>query len=67
MVFGQKVNSHTIFKRLANALTSLRVCAGWSEPLLAAHYTMLEITCQGSIVTNKWCIRTYAMRGFFSD
>ena len=31
------LNSHRIFKRLAKALTSLCVCAGWSEPLRVAH------------------------------
>ena len=34
--------SHGIFKRLAKALNSLRVCAGWSEPLLVAHTTLLK-------------------------
>ena len=42
-------NSHRIFKRLAKALISLRVCAGWSEPLLVAHTILLEISCHGSI------------------
>ena len=37
-----------IFKRQAKALISLRVCAGWSEPLLVAHTTLLEISCRGS-------------------
>ena len=40
--------SHRISKRLAKALTSLRVCAGWSEPLLVAHSTLLKISCHGS-------------------
>ena len=35
-------HSHTIFQRLAKALTRLRVCAGWSEPILVAHTTLLE-------------------------
>ena len=30
------------------ALIRLRVCAGWSEPLLVAHTTLLEISCRGS-------------------
>ena len=34
--------------RQAKALISLRVCAGWSEPLLVAHTTLLEISCHGS-------------------
>ena len=29
-------------------LIRLRVCAGWSEPLLVAYTTMLEISCRGS-------------------
>ena len=33
----------------AKALISLRVCAGWYEPLLVAHTTLLEISCTGSI------------------
>ena len=40
---------HGIFKRLAKSLIRLRVCAGWSEPLLVAHATLLEISCRGSI------------------
>ena len=40
--------SHRIFKLLAKALIRLRVCAGWSEPLLVAHTTLLEISSCGS-------------------
>ena len=40
-----------IIKRQAKALISLRVCAGWSEHLLVAHTTLLEISCHGSFVT----------------
>ena len=36
-----------IIKRLAKALIRLRICAGWSEPLLVAHTTLLEISCRG--------------------
>ena len=32
------------------ALIRLRVCAGWSEPLLVAHTTLLEISCRGTII-----------------
>ena len=36
------------------ALISLQVCAGWSEPLLVAHTTLLEISCHSSNqLTNK--------------
>ena len=34
--------------QLVNALIRLRVCAGWSEPLLVAHTTLLKISCRGS-------------------
>ena len=26
----------------------MRVCAGWSEPLLVSHTTLLKISCRGS-------------------
>ena len=48
MMFSQWLNSHRICKRLAKALIRLPVCAGWSEPLLAAHTTLLEISRPGS-------------------
>ena len=41
--------------RLAKALNSLCVCAFWSEPLLVAHTTLLEILYYGSIVFMKHC------------
>ena len=44
MIKSQQVDSRRIFKRQAMALIRLRVCAGWSEPLLVAHTTLLE-TC----------------------
>ena len=50
MMSGQELNSQRIFNRLAMALIRLRVCAGWSEPLLFAHTTFLEISCHGSSV-----------------
>ena len=31
-------------------MISLRVCAGWSEPLRVAHTTLLVISCHGSFV-----------------
>ena len=40
--------NHRILKRLAKALIRLRVCAGWSEAMLVAHTTLLEISCTGS-------------------
>ena len=52
MLFGQKLNTHIIFKRLVKALIRLRVCTGWSEPLLVTHTctTLLEISCRGSLL-----------------
>ena len=41
-------DTHRIFNRPAKALIRLRVCAGWSEALLVAHTTLLEISCRGS-------------------
>ena len=32
-----------------SSLIRLRVCAGWSETLMVAHTTLLEISCRGSI------------------
>ena len=29
-------------------LLGRRICAGWSEPLLVAHSTLLKISCPGS-------------------
>ena len=55
-MLGQEPKSHRIFKRLAKALISLRVCAGWSEPLLVAHTTLLEISHHGSIMILKLMI-----------
>ena len=48
MVFGQSLNTHRIFKRLTKARIRLRICAGFSEPLLLAHTTLLQISCCGS-------------------
>ena len=47
-MFSQWLNSHRIFKQLAMALIRLRAGAGWSDPLLVAHTTLLEISCRGS-------------------
>ena len=49
MVFSQQLNSHRIFKRLAKALIRLHIWAGWSEPFLVPHTTLLEISCRGSL------------------
>ena len=47
--------SHRIYKRQAKALISLRVCAGWSEPLLVVHTSLLEISCRGSNFMKALC------------
>ena len=36
-------------------LNRLRVCAGWSESLLVAHTTLLEISCRSSIIWVATC------------
>ena len=36
-------NQSIVFKRLAKAQIRLRICAGWSKPLVLAHTTLLEI------------------------
>ena len=48
MMFSQQFTIHRIMRRQAKALIRLRVCAGWSEPLLIAHATLMEISCRGS-------------------
>ena len=57
MLFSQKLNSRRIFKRLAKALISLRICAGWSEPLLVAHNT-----CWKSRAAAQYCKHVGIMR-----
>ena len=39
-----------IFKRLAKALTKLRICVDWSEHLMVAHTTLLEFSYRSSII-----------------
>ena len=50
MVFSRWLGGHRMFKRQPKALIRLRIGAGWSEPLLVAHTTLLEISCHGSFV-----------------
>ena len=38
------------------ALIRLCVCAGWSEPLLVAHTTLLEISCHGSYIYETFLV-----------
>ena len=64
MMFGQWPKSHKIFKRLAKALIRLRVCAGWSEPLLVVHSILLEISCCGSYFKMTEIIYNYAVPEF---
>ena len=42
LIGALRVNTHRIFKRLAKVLIRLRVCTGWSEPLLVTHTTLFE-------------------------
>ena len=63
MMFSQKLDSHEIFKRQAMALIRLRICAGWSEPLLVAHTILLEISCRGSYTM----IKCYSTNSLFSE
>ena len=49
---SKRLNSHRIFKRPAKALIRLCICAGWSEPSLAAHTKLLEISCRGLYVND---------------
>ena len=62
MIFSQELNSQIIFKRLAKALIRLSVCAGWSEHLLVADTTLLEISCHGSIVRSHLHTRINVFR-----
>ena len=41
----------------------LRVCAGWSDPLLVAHTALLEISCRGSNISFKswWRVSQHDM------
>ena len=39
-------------KQLAKALIRLRICVGWSKPMLVAHTTLSEIPCRGSIIAS---------------
>ena len=48
MIFGQQLNTLRKFKRLARALSRLRIFADWSEALPVANTTLLEILCHGS-------------------
>ena len=42
---------------MAKALIRLCVCAGWSESLLVAHTTLLELSCRGSFILYGWLLR----------
>ena len=44
MEFRQLLGSRGVFKPKTEALIRLHICAGWSEPLLVAHITLLEIS-----------------------
>ena len=53
------LDSQRIFKRLAVALIRQRICAGWSEPLLAARTTLLEISLRTHMYATDF-IQTYS-------
>ena len=63
MMFCQSLDSHRISKRLAKALTRLRVCAGWCEPLLVTalifsylfSYLFSQVRAKPTLST-VWCI-----------
>ena len=44
------VSSLTVIEYSSDVLIRLHVCAGWSEPSLVTHTTLLEISCCGSFV-----------------
>ena len=48
-------DTHRIFKQLAKALIRLFICAGWSEALLVAQTTLLEMSCCGSYLYLYMC------------
>ena len=52
-------NRSIVFKRLAKALIRLRKCADWSEPLVLAHTTLLEISYFGPFIGAKNALRLY--------
>ena len=52
-------NRSIVFKRLAKALIRLRICAGWSKPLVLAHTTLLEISYWGPLIGAKYALRLY--------
>ena len=56
MLFGQSLNSHRIFKRLAKALIRLRGRAGWSEPLLVAYLIVGNLMSRFKYTSVSLCI-----------
>ena len=49
-------NWSIVCKLLAKALIRLRICAGWSKPLVLAYTTLLEISYCGPFIGAKKCI-----------
>ena len=62
MVFSQKLNAQRICKPLAKALIRCAICAGWSEPLLVAHTTWLEISYCISYVVGTYLANSIPCR-----
>ena len=52
-------NRSIVLKRLAKALIRLRICAGWSKPLVLAHTILLEISYFGPFIGAKNALRLY--------
>ena len=52
-------NLSIVIKRLAKDLIRLRICAGWSKPLVLAHTTLLEISYCGPLIGAKNALRLY--------
>ena len=50
---SKRCSASSLTQRRVKALIRLRVCAGWSEPLLVSHITLLKISSNGSF-NNKF-------------
>ena len=64
--FQSVVNIHRILERSAKALIRLHLYAGWSEDLLVAHTTLLEISRRGSIVIKIFILSIFEWP-FYTD
>ena len=55
MKFGQLLNSHRIFKRIAMAQIRLLVCAGWFEPLRFKNFLFIVTPNVGVCNCSMFC------------